>query len=147
MIMPDINVLVYAYNTDAPHHAAAKRWWEDVLSGRELVGIPWVVCLGFLRLMTNRRVCASPMEPAKALANIRSWLTRPHVQVLEPGPRHMDILDTFAAQQLLSSALCTDAHLAALAIENQAVLWTNDSDFVRFPGLRHRNPLASRSEK
>jgi predicted nucleic acid-binding protein len=31
--------------------------------------------------------------------------------------------------------------LAALAIEFQAELYSNDSDFDRFPGLRRRNPL------
>lgn len=35
-----------------------------------------------------------------------------------------------------------DAHIAALAIETQAVVHSNDSDFSRFPGLRWINPLA-----
>ena len=38
--------------------------------------------------------------------------------------------------------LTTDAHLAALAMENQANLHTTDADFARFPGLRWENPLA-----
>lgn len=42
---------------------------------------------------------------------------------------------------MLSSDLTTDAHLAALAIEHQGVVFSNDADFGRFPGLRHRNPL------
>jgi len=37
--------------------------------------------------------------------------------------------------------LTTDAHLAALAIEHQCELHSNDNDFARFPGLRWRNPL------
>jgi predicted nucleic acid-binding protein len=39
--------------------------------------------------------------------------------------------------------LTTDLHLAALAIENQAELHSNDTDFGRFPGLRWHNPLRS----
>ena len=35
-----------------------------------------------------------------------------------------------------------DAHLAALAIEHQAELHSNDTDFSRFSGLRWRNPIA-----
>jgi predicted nucleic acid-binding protein len=35
-----------------------------------------------------------------------------------------------------------DAHLGALAIEHQAELHANDSDFAPFPGLRRRNPIA-----
>ena len=38
--------------------------------------------------------------------------------------------------------LVTDAHLAALAIENQAELQSNDTDFARFSGLAWRNPVA-----
>jgi len=37
--------------------------------------------------------------------------------------------------------LTTDAHLAAIAIEYQYELHSNDTDFARFPGLRWRNPL------
>jgi predicted nucleic acid-binding protein len=41
----------------------------------------------------------------------------------------------------VAGALTTDTHLAALAIEHQCELHSNDSDFQRFPGLRWRNPL------
>jgi hypothetical protein len=34
-----------------------------------------------------------------------------------------------------------DAHLAALAIGHGLVLSSADTDFARFPGLRHENPL------
>ena len=35
----------------------------------------------------------------------------------------------------------TDAYLAALAIDYQAELHSCDTDFIRFPGLRWKNPL------
>jgi len=34
-----------------------------------------------------------------------------------------------------------DAHIAALAIDNQAEVHSNDRDFSLFPGLRWNNPL------
>lgn len=142
MILPDLNLLVYAYNRDIPQHRQAKAWWEAALSGTETVGIPWAVCLGFLRLVTNRRVMEQPWPPEHALQVIRSWLERAQVQILQPGPRHLDILEGFAAGKLLSSNLSTDAHLAALAVEFQAVVHSNDADFDRFPGVRRVNPLA-----
>lgn len=142
MTVPDLNLLVYAYNADAPHHAAAKRWWEHTMSTTDTVGLPWAVCLGFLRLMTSRKVLARPWSAEEILAVIRSWLERPQVQVLQPGPRHLEILEGFARARVLASELTTDAHLAALAIEQQAELCSNDSDFARFPGLRWINPLA-----
>jgi len=141
VIIPDINLLVYAYNTDAPDHEAAREWWESCLSERQSVGIPWVVALGFVRIMTSRVVLTDPMGPVDALAHVRSWLERPQAHVLVPGPRHLVILTEVMTSARASGRLTTDAHLAAMAIETQAELHSNDADFSRFPGLRWVNPL------
>jgi toxin-antitoxin system PIN domain toxin len=141
MILPDINLLVYAYNTDAPGHRRAKAWWEACLSGKHQVGLPWVALLGYLRLMTSRSVLVDPFSPEEAIGHIRSWLERPQVQVLHPGPRHLELLDSLMRGAQASGSLSTDSHLAALAIEHQAELHSNDGDFSRFPGLRWTNPL------
>ncbi len=141
MILPDINLLVYAYNTDAPRHEAARRWWEDALSQTRPVGLPWVVLLGYLRLMTSRHVLVDPFEAAEALGHIRAWLGRSNTQILQPGPGHLDHLDALIQEIGISGKLTTDTHLAALAIEHQAELHSNDADFSRFPGLRWVNPL------
>ena len=119
MIIPDVNLLVYAYNSDAPHHQRAKEWWEPTVRGHQ------------------------PVAMATALQHLRSWLEQPSVHVLQPGPRHLTILAGFCEAGVLSSALLSDAHIAALAIENQATVHSNDSDFCRFPGLRWSNPLNS----
>ena len=140
MILPDINLLVYAYNEDAPFHHAAKEWWEDCLSGSKPVGLAWAVVLGFVRLMANRRVLAIPMPAGEAVEQCRSWLAEPNTRMLLPGPTHLDILANLLAGPV-GPNLVTDAHLAALAIENQAELYSNDGDFARFPGLAWRNPL------
>ncbi|MEM7481473.1 MAG: type II toxin-antitoxin system VapC family toxin [Acidobacteriota bacterium] len=141
MILPDINLLLYAYNPDSPHHIRAMEWWETSLSGRTMVGLPWVVLLGFLRLVSNHSLFDEPLSPREALEEMRAWLDRPTVQVLQPGSRHLDLLDELMVGTAASSKLSTDCHLAALAIEYQAELHSNDSDFSRFPGLRWKNPL------
>jgi toxin-antitoxin system PIN domain toxin len=141
VIIPDLNLLVYAYNASAPHHASSRQWWEDTVGGHQPIGIPWVVALGFLRILTSRVVMDQPMEGSRALAHLGSWFEQPSVSLLQPGPRHLAILTGFSEAGALSSALVTDAHLAALAIEHQAVVHSNDCDFSRFPGLRWHNPL------
>ena len=141
MILPDLNLLVYAYNSDAPAHRRAKAWWESCLSETRPVGLSWVVILGYLRLMTSRRVLVDPFTPQEAIGHIRSWLERPHVQILQPGPRHLDLLDSLMQEAQASGDLTTDVHLAALGIEHQAEVHTNDSDFSRCSGLRWMNPL------
>lgn len=141
MIVPDVNLLVYAYNRDAPEHASARQWWERTLSSPRPVGLPWASALGFTRIMTSRTVLLRPIAPDTALGHIRSWLERPNAHVLEPGPRHLDLLDSLLSSTGATGRLLTAAHLAALAIENQAELHSNDTDFARFTGLRWINPL------
>jgi toxin-antitoxin system PIN domain toxin len=142
VIIPGINLLVYAYKSDAPRHLRARQWWEDAVRGYQPIGMAWVVALGFLRVMTSRAVMARPMEATRALRHVRTWLEQPSVRVVQPGPRHLDILGGFVQAGAIASAVVTDAHIAALAVENQAEVHSNDTDFGRFPGLRWKNPLA-----
>lgn len=141
MILPDINLVIYAYYEDSPFHVHARAWWERCLSGTEPVGIAWVVVLGFVRLMSNRRMLARPLPASEAARRCRSWLLQPNVRTVLPGPTHMDILSGLLSGPM-GPNLITDAHLAALAIEHQAELHSNDGDFARFSGLIWRNPIA-----
>jgi hypothetical protein len=141
MIVPDVNLLVYTYNRHAPRHAQARKWWEATLNGSVPVGIPWAVGCGFIRVMTHPAVLDPPLPVERAVGLVRSWLDRPIVQVLDPGPRHLEILARLLAGLGVGGNLTTDAHLAAIAIEHQCEIHSNDTDFGRFPGLRWRNPL------
>lgn len=141
MILPDLNLVVYAHNADAPDHAASRSWWEDLLNGSDPVAVPWVVAVGFVRLMTHRAVLLTPMPSTVAVAHVRSWFAQPNVEHVDPGPQHLDLLDRLLSAAGTAGNLTTDAHLAALAIEHQCELHSNDTDFGRFPGLRWRNPL------
>jgi uncharacterized protein len=141
VILPDVNLLVYAYNRDAREHVAARAWWQELLSSNEMVGLPWAVTCGFIRLMTHPAVLVRPLDPSRAVAHVRSWLDQPNVEVLDPGPRHLELLDRLLGELGIAGNLTTDAHLAALAIEHQCELHSNDGDFARFSGLRWRDPL------
>jgi toxin-antitoxin system PIN domain toxin len=141
MIVPDVNILLYAYNDDAPHHSVARSWWENALSETRPVGLAWNVALGYLRLSTHPRVFARPMTPEGACAHVEAWLSQPQVFLLHPGDRHATVLFDLLRRLGTAGNLTGDAHLAALAIEHQAEVHTTDADFARFPGLRWRNPL------
>ena len=141
MIIPDTNLLLYVYREDAVFHDAAKVWWEELVAGRERVGIPWAVVSGFVRIMTNPRSMAVPISPTVAIDTVNTWLEYPHITTLNPGSQHMGILRRNLEVAGFGGNLVTDAHIAALAIEYQAEVHTNDRDFARFPGLRWRNPI------
>jgi predicted nucleic acid-binding protein len=51
VIIPDVNLLVYAYLDTGPYHRGARTWLEDSLNGAEAVGLAPVSVFGFLRLM------------------------------------------------------------------------------------------------
>jgi toxin-antitoxin system PIN domain toxin len=142
VILPDINLLVYAHNRAAPQHERSRQWWEGLMGREHPIGLPWAVALGFVRLVTHPAVLVSPLPPTDALARVRTWLERDHVRIVEPGPRHLDLLHELFSATGVGANLTTDSHLAALAIEHQAELHSNDADFARFPGLRWRNPIS-----
>ena len=141
MIVPDLNLLVYAYNDGAPHHEPARRWWEDLVNGTERVGVPWVVSTGFVRLMTHPKVLTHPAAATEAVDYVREWFRFPHVAPVNPGAEHLALLRRNLAAAGVGANLVTDSHIAAVAMEYQAEVHSNDTDFSRFPGLRWRNPL------
>jgi toxin-antitoxin system PIN domain toxin len=141
IVLPDLNLLVYAHNRALPWHEPARVWWEGLLVRGAPVALPWVVVLGFVRLVTHPRVLVEPLAPGAALDRVEGWLARPAVRLVEPGPRHLAILRGLLEAAGTAGSLTTDAHLAALAIEHGCTLHSNDADFCRFPGLSWRNPL------
>ena len=141
MIVPDLNLLVYAHSDGTPLHQQALRWWEDLVNGPERIGIPWIVTTGFVRLLTHPGVLSNPARPERAVDLVSEWFKVPTVTSLNPGPQHLGIFRDALSAAGVGANLVTDAHIAALAIEHQAEVHSNDSDFNRFPGLRWRNPL------
>jgi len=144
LIIPDVNVLLNAYDRDSRFHKAVAGWWEEVLGGPAAIGLPWVSILGFIRLITNPRIYASPTTPSQAIRVAKSWLAQPNVEIVSPGNRHADIVFGLLESAGVAGNLTTDAHLAALAIEHGAQLASTDNDFARFPKLRWFNPAVRR---
>ena len=99
MILVDANILIYAIDRDSPHHARARRWLEETLSGNTSVGLPWSVILAFIRVTTRAGVVRNPLPPDQAIAFVDSWLGQPHVTAIGPGEPHWRILSTVLRAQ------------------------------------------------
>ena len=141
MILPDINLLVYAHNARSPQHPKARTWWNGCLTGNESIALAWVVVLGFVRIVTHPRVFASPLPVEGALERVEEWLEQPHIHLIEPRETHFQTWSTLLKKLGTAADLTTDTHLAALAMERGLVLHTTDADFSRFVGLKWKNPL------
>ena len=142
MIVPDVNLLLYAEIDAFEQHAAARRWWEDALAGELQIGLASVVLFGFLRIGTNRRVFTEPLPVDEAIARARAWLDQPNVSFLVPGTRHLEIAFGLLSRLGTGANLTTDVQIAAHAIEHGGEVHSNDREFARFDGLRWVDPLA-----
>ncbi len=145
MILPDVNLLVYAYDASATQHKAAASWWQRCLNGTEIVGLAPVVIFGFIRLVTHPRVFTNPLSVADSALHVQSWLVRPQTMVIEPCPHHISEVLALLQKAGTGGNLTADAQIAALALQEGATVHSNDTDFHRFSGLKWHNPLTGKS--
>ena len=75
--MPDVNLLLYAFDERSPHHRRAREWFEELISDVEPVGFAWLVLLAFLRLSTRAQLTANPIDVAEALDIVEGWVAQP----------------------------------------------------------------------
>ena len=141
MLLPDVNVLLYAHRSDARDHARFRAWLEGAMEGEEQVGIADIVLSGFIRVVTNPRAFAHPTPLDRALKTAGALRSHPNAVPVAPGPRHWEVFRRLCLGSGARGNIVPDAYLAALAIEWGAEWITADRDFSRFPGLRWRNPL------
>ena len=146
MTLVDANLLLYAYDSESPHHTAARRWLGAELSSGRPVRLALVTLLAFVRIATDRRVFTHPLAPNDACSLIESWLDQPNVQLVQPGGRTWQLLRRTCEQGQARGAMVMDAHLAALALEHGACIATTDRDFTRFPGIETWNPIEAAGE-
>jgi toxin-antitoxin system PIN domain toxin len=141
MIIPDVNILIYAYDSTSPWHESARKHWRNALVAGGPVGIPAVVIQAFVRLMTHTSLCGNPMTVSRAREIVSSWVARDGVRVLSPSWDTLSLMMELLEEARLGGTHATDALIAAHALEQRGCVWTNDGDFKRFPGVKSRNPL------
>ena len=142
MLLPDVNVLVYAHRQDLPEHAPYRSWLGKVAASDTAFGLADIVLSGFLRIVTNPRIFLYPTPVELAISFAEELRSLPHCVPIAPGPRHWSIFCRLCREAGAKGNLVPDAFLAALAIESGSEWITSDRGFSRFPGLRWRHPLS-----
>jgi len=140
MLSVDVNVLVYAFDADSPHHTRARQVLQDSALTREPLVLFPAVITGFLRVVTDRRILTQPADPAEALAFLGGVVNWPHARVIDIGPRWWDAFAALAEEHAPRGAEVSDVSLAAMAME-RGVTWVSfDRGFARFRDLDWVNP-------
>jgi hypothetical protein len=140
MLMPDVNVLVYAHREDTDAHVPNASWLSAAATGDQPFAVSELVVSGFLRVVTNRRIFRDPSPISTALEFLDQLLARPTCRLVRPGPRHLYLFLDLCRDLNLQGGLVADAYHAALALEHGCTWVTNDTDFARFPGLSWMAP-------
>jgi uncharacterized protein len=141
VILLDANILLYTHNAKSSHHLESKKWMERAMERQEEVGLAWITILAFLRIATNPAVYSAPLSVKEATEIMAEYLSRSHVFTVQPTSEHWEILSSLVRETQSNRHLVSDAHLAALAIEHNAAICTNDRDFQRFKGIKIVDPF------
>jgi len=142
MILPDVNVLIYAFRPDGTYHDECKAWLHKVITSDARFGISPLALSAIVRITTNPRSYLEPSTLEDAFGYCDDILNQPHCEVVEPGPRHWSIFNRLCIEIDTRGPSVTDAWFAALAIEHGCTWITFDRDYARFPGLDWRLPNA-----
>ena len=142
MILPDVNVLIYAFRPEVPEYAVCRPWLDAVVLGAAQFGISPLALAAVVRITTNRKTYPTPNSPEQAFAFCNNRLGQPHCQIVEPGERHWDLFRRLCIETDTTGPRVTDAWFAALAIEWGCEWITLDRDYASFPGLKWSLPKA-----
>jgi len=142
MLLPDVNVLVYAHRAESPEHDRYADWLSRLARGEEPFALSALGASGFIRIVTNPKIWEIPTELPDAIAFIERLRSRANARPLTHGPRSWQIFSELCVEAKARGKLVADSYHAALAIEHGCEFVTCDGDFARFVGLRYRHPLA-----
>ena len=140
MILPDVNVLIYAFRADSARHSVCKPWLDRIVLGDAQFGLSPLALSAVARIATNPRIFKEPSSVEEVFAFCDNLLGQPHCQPVSPGPRHWSIFTRICLEADVRGPRISDAWFAALAIEHGCAWITYDRDYARFPKLEWREP-------
>jgi toxin-antitoxin system PIN domain toxin len=143
VILPDVNVLVYAHHESSVDHERYRTWWEGVVNGPTKFALVDQVLAGLMRVVTHARIFENPMSIQDALAAAEAIRSHPNCLILQSSPRQWEVFRDLCTSAGAVGNQVPDAYLAAVAITSGSEFITADKGFARYQGLRWRHPLTA----
>jgi toxin-antitoxin system PIN domain toxin len=141
VILPDVNVLVYAFRREAPGHERYASWLAELRAGADELALHDLPLSGFVRVVTNPRITANPASAAVSLDFVSRLRSSSRTRWLPAGMATWQAFGQIVAtDRQVRGNLVPDGFLAALAIANGARLATTDRGMARFAGLEWFDP-------
>ena len=140
MILPDVNLLIYATDYNSEFHDVAAQWLETILS-REQVFFSWHTITGFLRIITHPTASSNPLTIETAVGVVDEWLRLDNTHLVSIEKKNWPLFSTILINGQATGNLVMDAHIAAIAASCGATVATTDRDFSRFTGIKTYNPI------
>lgn len=139
----DANLLLYASNTGCAEHAAARDFMDGRTADPDLCCIAWPTLFAYLRISTHPSIFRRPLGPEAAWENVRTLMRLPRVRLITEDEDFADHYELVTRGTIIRGNLVPDAHLAALLHQHGVTrIYSNDTDFRKFPFLEVINPLA-----
>lgn len=132
--LPDLNVWLALAWPNHSHHQQAVHYWEQ--QAAEQVLFCTVTALGLVRLVCQQKLMGPAVKSAaEASALLEAFCQQPGVSLAMPEPGSWEVFHQLLRGGSVPARLCTDAHLASLAMAHGWRLVSFDRDFERFHGL------------
>ena len=107
MIVPDANLLLYAYDSESPSVQQARQWRAGCLNETTPAGLTHPVVFAYLRVSTNRRVFRHPLSLDEGAEEVAAWYSRRVAVTLLPDRRHHESVIALLRASGSAEAGCT----------------------------------------
>lgn len=143
MILPDVNVLVYAHRQDASRHERYRSWLSGVVDGADELALVDAVLTGFVRVVTHPRIFAEPATTGEALAFVEALRGAARARTVTANDATWTrFADLARVDEQLRGNLVPDAFIAAMAGSHGCRVATADRGFARYDGTDWFDPGA-----
>lgn len=67
IVLPDVNVLVYAFRESAEQHEIYRAWLDELLDSQDDLLLVDAVLVSVVRILTNPRIADPPASASRAM--------------------------------------------------------------------------------